>query len=447
MTSRSKPVRSLAAVALAGVCAAAGAGCGNEVPPSAVAKVGDSTISKEEFDRWLTNAAAGQPQGGGTAVPKPPQYTDCIAAIKKEPTAQGSPKQSDAQLKTQCKQRYESLRDEVMQFLIQAEWVQQEAKEQGVEVSDAEIKKSFDDQKKQAFPKAADYDKFLKESGMSEDDILFRIKLEQLQTKLTKKITDDKVKVTDADISAFYEKKKEQFAVPEARDVNLVLTKTAAKAQQAKSRIDGGAKFKTVAKQLSIDQATKSQGGKLTGLTRGQQDPELEKVAFAAEKNQLEGPVKTQFGYYVFEVAKVTEASQPELTEVKDRIKQQLRSEKEQKVLKDFIKDFRERYKEMTICGDDYRIAECSNAPKKAKSDQAPATGGAPQQVPPGAGGAPPQQVPPGAGGAPPQQVPPGAGGAPPQVPQTVPPTQGAPPQTAPPQTAPPQTAPPPASP
>ncbi|HZI91257.1 MAG TPA: peptidyl-prolyl cis-trans isomerase [Thermoleophilaceae bacterium] len=438
MTSRFTPARSLAAVALAGACAAAVAGCGNSLPAGAVAKVGDSTITREEFDRWLKNAAAGQAQGGQASIPKPPKYTECIAGLKKQPQAQGAAKQSDAQLKTQCKQQYEGLRDEVMQFLIQAEWVQQEAEARGVAVSDAEVKKSFEDQKKQAFPKAADYDKFLKQSGMGEEDILFRVKLDQLQTKLTKKITEDKVKISDQDISTFYEKNKKQFAVPEARDVNLVLTKTKSKADQAKSQIESGDKFGPVAKQLSIDEATKSQGGKLTGLTKGQQDPELEKVAFAAKRNQLEGPVKTQFGYYVFEVSKVTEGSQPELDEVKDRIKQQLRSEKEQKVLNDFIKDFREEYKDKTECADDFRIAECKNAPKKEKTDQAPATGGAPggaapQQGAPQGGvpGAPPQ------GGAP-QQVPPGAGGAPPQaapqqVPQNVPPTQGAPPSTPPP--------------
>jgi foldase protein PrsA len=447
MTSRFTPVRSLAAVALAGACAAAVAGCGNSLPSSAVAKVGDSTITKEEFDRWLKNGAAGQAQGGEAAIPKPPAYTDCIAALKKQPQAQGAPKQSDAQLKSQCKQQYEGLRDEVMQFLIQAEWVQQEAEERGVKVSDAEVKASFEDQKKQAFPKPADYDKFLKESGMAEEDILFRVKLDQLQTKLTKKITADKAKVSDEDISTFYEKNKKQFAVPEARDVNLVLTKTKAKADEAKSQIEGGEKFSAVAKELSIDEATKSQGGKLTGLTKGQQDPELEKAAFAAKRSQLEGPVKTQFGYYVFEVSKVTEAQQPELAEVKDRISQQLRSEREQKVLNDFIKDFREEYKEKTECADEFRIAECKNAPKKEKTDQPPATGGAPGGAPPqqgapqgGVPGAPPQggaqPVPPGAApqqappGAAPQQVPPGAGGAPPQggapppqqVPQSVPP-------------------------
>jgi len=167
MTSRLTPARSLAASALAGLCAAAVAGCGNDLPPSAVAKVGDSTISKEEFERWYKNAAAGASQGGqgGPAVaPDPPDYEKCVAGLQSQPQPEGAPKPTEDALKKQCTQQYEDLRDQVMQFLIQAEWVQQEAETRDVSVSDEEVKKSFDDQKKQAFPKEADYQKFLKDN-------------------------------------------------------------------------------------------------------------------------------------------------------------------------------------------------------------------------------------------------------------------------------------------
>ena len=405
MISRLTPARSLATIALAGMCAAAVAGCGNDVPPSAVAKVGDSTISKDEFDRWYKNAAAGASQGGQAAAPDPPDFEKCVAALEKQAAPQGAEKPSAEDLEKQCKQQYEDLRDQVMQFLIQAEWVQQEAEERGVEVSDEEVKKSFEDQKKQAFPKEADYQKFLDDNGMSEEDILFRVKLDQLQTKLTKKITEGKATPTDEEVAAEYEKNKETYAVAETRDVNLVLTKTRDRAEEAKAELEDGASFKTVSKEFSIDEATKAQGGKLTDFTRGQQDRELEKAAFAAKRGELQGPVKAQFGYYVFEVDKVKPASQPTLDEVKDQITQQLRSEQEQKVLNDFIKEFREKYKNETQCADDFRIAECDNAPEEEKTDTGPASGGvpgapqapAPPQAPtqPAPAPAPPQSVPP----------------------------------------------------
>ena len=42
-------------------------------------------------------------------------------------------------------------------------------------------------------------------------------------------------------------------------------------------------------------------------------------AVFAAKKGNVEGPVKTQFGWYVFEVEKITPASQQSLEEATDR--------------------------------------------------------------------------------------------------------------------------------
>ncbi len=76
---------SLSKLAMAAATASLGAalvtGCGNDVPAGSVAKVGDETITKQEFNKWLKTAAAGQSQGGGsTAVPDPPDYTKCVDA-------------------------------------------------------------------------------------------------------------------------------------------------------------------------------------------------------------------------------------------------------------------------------------------------------------------------------------------------------------------------------
>nr|MBA3299110.1 peptidyl-prolyl cis-trans isomerase [Thermoleophilaceae bacterium] len=420
MTSRAiQPVLlSVAALAAAAVVS----GCGNSVPANSVAKVGDSVITKKEFDRWYESAAK---QGGQTSTPDPPDFKQCVAGLKKQPQPQGGSKPSDAVLKKQCKQQADQFKQEAMQFLIQAEWVQQEAEARGVKVSDAEVKKSFEDKKKQAFPKEADYQKFLKQSGMSEEDILFRVKLDTLQPKLTQKVTEGKVKVSDEDIKTYYAKKKKQFAQPERRDLNLVLTKTKAKADQARKELQDGKSFKAVAKKYSIDQASKAQGGKLPDVSKGQQDKAVDKAAFAAKKGRLVGPVKGQFGFAVLKVSKVKPASQQTLAQATDAIRNVLRGQREQKALNKFIKDFRENYKEKTNCADDYRVAECKNAPKE-KTDTGPASGGqpgGPQGAPPG--GAPPGGAPP--GGAPPGGAPPG--GAPPG---------GAPPDGAPPGAAPP---------
>jgi foldase protein PrsA len=376
-----KPILALAAATLG---AAAFAGCGNDLPSGAVAKVGDSTITEEEFEKWLTTAAKGNAQGGTAVAPDPPDFKKCVAAKQKTPVPQGQKKPTESALKKQCKSEYDGLKREVMQFLIQAEWVQQEAAEQDIKVTDKQIQRSFADQKKQAFPTDKQYKEFLASSGMTEEDILFRVRLNELQQKLTQKVTEDAKKVSDADIAAYYEKNKKRFAQPERRDLRVVLTKTEAKAQQAKRALQSGQPFKKVVKQYSIDEASKSQAGLLPAVSEGQQEKAFDTAIFQAARGKLEGPVKTQFGWYVFEVEKVTKASQQTLDQSKETIRNLLRSQRQQKALDAFIKSFREDYKDQTDCADDYRVAECKNAPKD-ESETGPASGGNP-------GGQQPQQ-------------------------------------------------------
>ena len=113
-------------------------------------------------------------------MPDAPEFTKCIAAKKKTPVPKGTPKPKDADLKKQCQQEYDALASQVMQFLISAEWIQQEADARGIKTTDKEVQKEFEDQKKQSFPKEKDYQEFLKTSGQTEDDLLFRVKLDVL---------------------------------------------------------------------------------------------------------------------------------------------------------------------------------------------------------------------------------------------------------------------------
>jgi foldase protein PrsA len=380
---RHASIKMFCALAVTGLGAAVVAGCGNDVPPNAVAKVGDAVITQDEFDKWLTVGTASQTaaQGGQAVAPDPPDFEKCVAAKKKVPVPKGQEQPSDSQLKKQCEQQFEQLKTEVMQFLIQSEWVLQEAEAQDIKLTDQEIRRTLEEQKKQAFPDDKAYQRFLKQSGMSEADILFRVRIDQLQQKLTQKITEDAKNVTDADVQEYYDKNKQRFAQPERRDLLVVLTKTKAQAEQAKRALEDGQSWKQVVKRYSIDEASKAQGGKLPAVAKGQQEKALDDAVFAASKGEVEGPVKTQFGWYVFEVQKVTPASQQTLEESEQTIRNLLRSQGQQRALDSFIKDFREDYKNDTDCADDYRVAECKNAPKES-TETGPASGGPPSGQP-----------------------------------------------------------------
>ena len=160
MIKAARIVLSLGAVVGVGATFAA---CGG-VPGNAVATVDGEAIEKEEFGHWMSVAAKSTGQANA-AVPDPEAgYAKCVAAKRKATPApaKGQPKVTDEQLKTQCKQEYEQLRNQVLQLLISFKWIQGEAAAMDVKVTDAEVKKSFAEQKKQSFPKEADYQKFIK---------------------------------------------------------------------------------------------------------------------------------------------------------------------------------------------------------------------------------------------------------------------------------------------
>jgi foldase protein PrsA len=370
------------------------AACGGDsVPGNAVVKIGSDPIKTSAFDHWLQVAATTQQQQTGAtgqaAVPKPPEFTACVANKKKTAVkpAKGQPTPTDATYKAQCQQEYDALRDQTMQFLISSAWIEGESADRGVKIADSQVKKDFDKQRLQSFPKDKDYLAFLKNSGYVQEDLLYRIKIQSLSDKLRTKVLEGTDKITDAQIANYYNKNKIRFAVPEQRDLKIVLTKTEDQAKKAKAALDSGQSFKTVASKYSIDQATKGDGGTLTGVPKGQQEKSLDAATFKAPKGQIEGPVKTQFGYYVFEVTKITPSKQQPLSSSKASIKQLLISQKQQTTLDTFVKDFQKKWKDRTTCQKGYQTTECSNPPKAKPSTPAPATTATPQQNAPPASG------------------------------------------------------------
>jgi foldase protein PrsA len=338
-------------------------GCGaDEVPSGAVATVDGEAVPQRSFDHWMNIAAktSGRPDA---AAPKPPHYSDCVKAKQAAKPAEGQPKVTDSEAKRQCEEEYRTLREQVVQLLVSQRWLEEEARQRGISVSDADVKERFDTLRKQSFPKRKQYEDFLEESGQSDQDILLRVRIDLLTSKLQEQVTKGADQVGEQQITDYYERNREQFAQPERRDVRLVLAATEAKAVRAKAALTRGAKWKPVARRFSIDTATRKQGGKLDGVTRGQQEKALDDAVFGATQGKLTGPVKTQFGHYVFEVTRVTKGSQQTREQAETAIKQVLISEKRQKLFDDFTKDFRHKWRAKTRCQEDFLMQDCDNAP------------------------------------------------------------------------------------
>jgi foldase protein PrsA len=339
------------------------------VPDDAVASVDGNAIPITEFNKTLKVNAA---QTGGV-VPDPPTYTNCIAGKKKT-----SPKLSQSALKTQCEKDWNTAKDTIMTSLVQQEWFQLEAEERGVTVSDAEVKARFGQLKQQSFPKDADYQKFLKQYNQTEADLLKLVKASMIQEKVQQKVTEIPTPST-GQVEDEYNKNKKKYATPATRDINLVFNAKKAKADEAKQALESGDSWASVAKEYSEDSVSKGNGGKFPGVTKGQFPKALDTAVFDADKGTIVGPIKTQYGYYLFEVTKSTAATQQTLAKASPQIKSSLQQEAQQKAQTNFQTEFTDKWRKKTKCADDFKVNTVCGNTEKPKEGSTAATGAAQQ--------------------------------------------------------------------
>jgi foldase protein PrsA len=360
-----KGLRLLLALGAFFVAAAGLSACGSGMPGNAVANVAGNPISTTAFDHWMFVAAKGnssQSPGSPVIVPNdPPQFKNCIAQVRAQiPTLA---KQSDKTIQSDCKQLFTSLSGQVMDFLIRASWYQALAYKLHIKISNAQIQQAFDAAKKQQFPTATAFQDFLNSSGQTLQDILFRVRVNQIYSKL---LARHETTATNAQIENYFRTHTSQFGTPEKRNIRIVRTSSEAAAKAAKSALDSGQSWDAVVKKYSVDAATKKTGGLLVGVTEGQEEQALNTASFAAPANKIIGPIHGQFGYYVIEVTKITPATQETLTKATPLIKQILSSQAQTSAQTAVDNEAKTQWLKQTTCRSDFAMADCSGykAPK-----------------------------------------------------------------------------------
>ncbi|WP_210494346.1 peptidyl-prolyl cis-trans isomerase [Patulibacter sp. SYSU D01012] len=384
MSRHTRPLKTaLVACAIGVPAAAALAGCGGGLSADAVAKVDGTEITKAAYDKAekfiLVQASQQATQGSlfKEAQPKlisfKPPYTDCTAAVKKSVPKAQQKQATPAALKQVCESYAQQIKPGAVGSLLQQQIVKEEAEKEKISVSDKDVDKQYQQALTQYIGGKQNLAKFKQVSGLGEDVLRDQVRTQLLVQKLQEKVTKDASKVSDADVKAFYEKNKSTYTQPETREGHIVLTKTEAQAEKAKKAVEDGQSFASVAKRYSIDSTTKKNGGKLT-FQKGQQEAALEKAAFAAKKGDVAGPIKTESGYYVVQIDKITPSKTVPFDQVKAVLKQQLQQTKPQEAWSKWGERITKEWKAKTECRDGYNDVElCGNQPKKDTTAAQPA--------------------------------------------------------------------------
>jgi len=106
-------------------------------------------------------------------------------------------------------------------------------------------------------------------------------------------------KVTDEAMKAYYTKNNEDFREIRAKHI---LVKTEDEAKAAKKRLDEGADFSDVAKDVSVDQGSAANGGDLGFFSRERMVKPFSDTAFTLKENEISQPVQSDFGFHIIQM-------------------------------------------------------------------------------------------------------------------------------------------------
>ncbi len=218
----------------------------------------------------------------------------------------------------------------VLSELVDEELLVQKAKQLKLEASEIDIASNADRQLKTVrdqFKTDEEYRAELKRAGFGTPEEYRRMLVDQyrrqsLQQKafaeLRKKAKP--VAISDAEISAAYEKSKDVLqkrpSLVSFRQIIITPKASAeakarakAKAESLLVEIKNGGDFEQIAKRESMDPGTKGLGGDLGWNRRGSGlVPEFERVMFALNPGQVSPVVETAFGYHIIRVDRVQSA-------------------------------------------------------------------------------------------------------------------------------------------
>ncbi len=212
---------------------------------------------------------------------------------------------------------------QILDDIVDAYLVRQEAKAQGIECSEQEIDARVKAIKAQLGGVEA-FNQMLRDRGLTH----WMYRSEVKTNILVEKLMEREFAVSEQEARAYYEAHPEQFNAPPRVHLFDIVTDSAQAAYAARQRVAEGEDFSAVAREVSLGPAAK-EGGDHGWLTREAiEDPLVREVAFTLKQGQVSNPIKVGEMYHVLYAAEVEAGKKESFAQARDQIIQKLRAER-----------------------------------------------------------------------------------------------------------------------
>lgn len=238
------------------------------------------------------------------------------------------------------------LRKSLPNDLIAELLIKDRADRMNITVSAEEMKDAVERLKSQyGLSSDAQFNESLQKSGMTRPEMENRLRDTIIMNKVFGKELRGREDLTDKELRERYDREKERFRLPERahlREIVIVRPSDAAAAEAAHRRAEQLATearsgdFAKVASSSS-EAGTKSKGGDLGEVAKGELLPTLDQAVFSAAAGSVIGPIETKSGWHILKVETRLPSEVPAFESLKDRIRKDASDDAWQRDYKAYI--------------------------------------------------------------------------------------------------------------
>jgi parvulin-like peptidyl-prolyl isomerase len=216
----------------------------------------------------------------------------------------------------------------VVDQLVERAMILAWAEGSGVKVSDADVERRLE--LIRADYGARGFASYLKSQGLTPESFRDVVRDDLVVEAAIEAAVVEKVSVSYDDVVAYYNVQAEAFEGPAEYHVMQIITDDKARAEEALAKLEFGATFEEVARELSMS-PDRYMGGDVGYTTLEALPPEVGNVVAKLPPGEVSGVIGTPYGFEVVKVVGVRDARRKPLPEVRNEIEDRLRTEREDK--------------------------------------------------------------------------------------------------------------------
>ncbi len=250
-------------------------------------------------------------------------------------------------------QQLVTLKDKIIDSMIDEELLFQESQKKNIEIEQATMDASLADIRNK-FNSEEDFIKALKEMNFTKADLLLKLRRGLATSKLINTQIGEKIQIPDKESLEYYNANPEYFKVPVQAKASHILIKLESNAdeekrsaaqkkiKQVQKELQNGKEFASLAQKYS-EGPSNIKGGDLGYFSRGQMVKPFEDAVFALKIGETSEIVETSFGLHLIQLTDKKPEGTIDYKEIKEKILQHLKQKRMKQDVLTYIQDLKKK--------------------------------------------------------------------------------------------------------